>query len=114
MVIDNNDVIFKGCFLLQCTPHGINNRFLTVSYGYNHRSLHVEVLLIEVGTLIIACIHQGTYGVEMSRSHMLHLYLHLTVGGIDIVKLLHSTRPEVSLFLGVKIFVYMQYIALSA
>ena len=90
MVVNYNDVIFEVRLLLQCTSDGVKDGLLTVSYGDNHRSLDGEVLLVEVGILIIIGIHESPDGIEMTRSHLLHLNLHLTVGGIDIVKLLHS------------------------
>ena len=50
----------------------------------------------------------------MLRDGTLHLYLHLTVGRVDIVELLHTTRSEVFLVLCVKRFIEMEQFSMTA
>ena len=99
VVVNDDDVVFEVCLLLQCTSDGVEDSLLTVSDGDNHRSLYWKVLLVEVGILIVVGIHESPDGIEMARSHLLHLNLHLTVGGIDIIELLHTACPEVAFLL---------------
>ena len=101
MIIHHNDIVFECCLLLQRTSHGIEDSLLAISHGDNHRGLNGEVLFVEVGILVVVGIHKCSDGIEMACSHLLHLYLHVAVGGIDIVKLLHSACPEVAFLLGV-------------
>ena len=99
VIVNDDDVVFEVCLLLQCTSDGVEDSLLTVSDGDNHRSLYWKVLLVEVGILIVVGIHESPDGIEMARSHLLHLNLHLTVGGIDIIELLHTACPEVAFLL---------------
>ena len=50
----------------------------------------------------------------MGRTGLFHLYLHLAVSGIDVVELLFPRGTEVAFFLGVQVFVQMEYAAFAA
>ena len=52
VVVHYNDVEGKTGLLLQRTLHGIGNGLLTIVDRNDDRSLHSEVLLVEVGLLI--------------------------------------------------------------
>ena len=50
----------------------------------------------------------------MGRYGLLHLYLHLAVGGVDVVELLLAAFPQVAFLLGIQIFVEVEQRSLSA
>jgi len=50
----------------------------------------------------------------MGRTGLFHLYLHVAVGGIHIVKLFHTRSPQVSLLLGIQVFIQVQDTSLTA
>ena len=50
----------------------------------------------------------------MRRTSLFHLYLHIAVGRIHIVELLHARSPEVGLLFCVQIFIQMKQHTLAA
>ena len=100
-VIHNDNIILEVSLLRQRAINRVAYRFLAIAHGNNHRRLEVEVLFVEVGHRISTRIHQCSYLAQMLCYGTFHLYLHLAVGWVDIVELLHAARSEVFLMLGI-------------
>ena len=49
----------------------------------------------------------------MAGGHLLHLYLHLTVGRIHVVKLLFAGSTCIALHLGIEQLIQVQYLTLT-
>ena len=90
MVIHHDDVELETGLLLKGTVHGVADGLLTVIDGDNDGGLDIELLFVEVRTTVVGGINLGTDLREMSRGGMFHLYLYLTVTGIDVVELFHA------------------------
>ena len=90
MIIDYDNIILEVCFLRQGTLHCIFNGFRTIENGNNNGSLHLEILFVEVNLQIVARIHQCTDFTQMGSAGLFHLYLHLTIGRIHVIKLLDA------------------------
>ena len=113
MVIHHDDVIFERCLLRQRTLHRITDGLGAVVDGDDHRGLHVELLFVEVYLAILRGVYQRLHLAQMGRTGLFHLYLHVAVGGIHIVKLLHTRSSQVGLLLGIQVFVQVQDTSLA-
>ena len=114
MVVDDDDIIFKGGLLLQGTADGVGNGLGAVEDGNDDRGLDRELLLAEVGRAVVGGVDLGTDGSQVGRGGLLHLHLHLAVARIDIVELLDAGGPRVELLFGVQRLVQMQQLSLTA
>ena len=114
MVIHHDDVIFERGLLRQSTLHRITNRLGTIVDRNDHRSLHVKFLFVEVYLAIQGGVYQRLYFTQMRRTGLFHLYLHLAVRRIHIIKLFHTRSSQVSLLLGIQVFVQVQDTSLTA
>ena len=113
MIIHHDDIKLKARLLSKGTLYGIHDGLLTVIHGDDHRCLDLKLLFVEVRTAIESGVYLRPYRSEMSRRRMFHLYLNLTVTGIDIVELFHSRGSEVGLFLGIQTLVDVEYLSLA-
>ncbi len=105
MIVHHNHVVGKRSFLRQSAPYSIEYSLHPVANGYYHRCLHRKILLSEIWTGIVVRVYQRPDGFEMRSNGLLHLYLHVAVGRIHIVKLLHTAGTQIGLFLGIQILV---------
>ena len=114
MIVHHNDVILERSLLRQCAVNGVTYCLFAVAHGNDDRSLHVEVLLVKVGLGVICSVNQRPHGLKMGSNGTLHLYLHLAVGRVYIVKLLHAACPCVAFLFRIKIFIYMEHAPVAA
>ena len=114
VIIHHDDIKLKARLLPKGTLYGIHDGLLTVVYGDDHRCLDLKLLFVEVRTAIESGVYLSPDGSEMSRCRMFHLYLNLTVTGVDIVELFHSRGSEVGLFLSIETLVDVEYLSLTA
>ena len=114
MIVHHNDVEPERSLLRQRAVNSVAYRLFTVAHRYYDRSLYIEFLFVKVRLVIIRRVDPRPDGLEMSRNDSLHLYLHLAVCRVDIVKLLHSARPRVAFLLRIEDFVYMEHAPVAA
>ena len=63
---------------------------------------------------MVARVYPGPDGFQVGGGGLLHLYLHVAVGRVHVVKLLHAAGPRVLFHLGVEVLVQVQQLALAA
>ena len=97
MVVNDDDIVFEGRFLLQGALHGIGNGLGAVEDGNDDRGLHGKLLLVEVDVAIERRVDLGTDGSQVGRGGLLHLYLYVAVGRVHIVELLDAGGSGVGL-----------------
>ena len=114
VVVHHNNVELEFRLLTQCAVHRVADGLLAVVNGNNHRSLYVELLLVEVGCAIERWVDLCSDCGQMSRSGMLHLYLYLAVARVHVVKLLLARCSGVGLLLGIQLLVYVEYASFAA
>ena len=114
MVVDNDDIIFKGGFLFQSTAHGVGNGLGAVVDGNNDGGFYGKLLFGKVGRAVVRRVDLGTNGLQMGCRHLLHLYLYLAVAGIDIVELLDARCTCVEFHLGIERLVQVQQQSFAA
>ena len=113
MVVDHDDIKIKGCLLTKHTLNGICNRFLSITNGYNHRSLQAEGLFVKLDILYFIRSEISTHGLEMFRTDLFHLKLYRPLGRVDVVKLLFATLSQITFFFRIKQFVEMEQCSLT-
>ena len=114
MVIDDNDIIFEHRLLRQGTLNGITDSLHTVIDGNDDGSLEVKRLFIIVDVLILHGVNQCTDFAQMVRAGLLHLHLHIAVGRVHVVELLHARGTQVLLLFGIEVFIQMKQLTLTA
>ena len=114
VIVHDDDVEGEIGLLLHGAFHGVGNGFLAVEDGNDDRSFIGKLLLIEVGLQVVVRIHEGADGLQMGRSRRFHLYLHLAVGRVHVVKLLHAAGPQVAFLFSIEVFVQMEQAAVAA
>ena len=105
MVIDDDDIELEVRFLTEGTRHGVADGLLPVVYGDDDGCLYVEFLFVEVWTTVERRVDLCAYLCQMGCGGMLHLYLHLTVAWVHIIKLFHARGSRVCLLLGIEFLV---------
>ena len=108
VVVHHDDIKPEAGLLAEGTLHSIGDGFLTVVHGYDNRSLILKFLLRKVGLPVEMGIHQCPHLVEVLRTCLLHLHLHLAIARVYIVKLLLAALPCVQFHLSVKALVQME------
>ena len=88
MVVHHDDVELETCLLFQGTLHGISHGLFAVEDGDDDRSLVFKLLLTEVWLAVEGGVYQGAHLAQVLGACLFHLYLHLAVARVHIVKLL--------------------------
>ena len=101
MVVYDNNIKGKLGFLVQSTVYSIKNGLFAIVYGYNNRCFNLEILFVEVWVSVIVGVDTRSDFLQMDGGCMLHFYLHLTIGWVDIVELLNTTGTSVCLYFGI-------------
>ena len=114
MVVDNDYIIWEIRFLVESTADSVGNGLHTVADRDYDRRFNRKILLSEVRTDIVGSVYPRPNDTKMGGHGLFHLDLHVAVGGVDIVKLLDTTGPEVCLLFGIKIFVDVKQLAFTA
>ena len=113
VVVHHDNVELEVRHLPQRTLHGIHDGLFPVPYGNDNRCFRVEILLVEVGLLVVRRVDTRPYGLQMCRGCLFHLHLYLAVTGVHVVELSLSACPCVGLFLGVETLVEVEYLSLA-
>ena len=90
VVVDHNDIILEARFLAEGRVHGIANGLLAVEDGDDDRSLHIELLFVEIGATVIRGVNLCPDLLQVGGGGLLHLDLHLAVAGVHVIELLHA------------------------
>ena len=114
VVINDDDIEGEGCLLRKGALYGVLDSAHTVVDGNDDRGLHGERLLVEINVGVVRGVDKGIDGLQMLCSHLLALYLHLTIGRVDIVELFFSRLTQVLLHLRIQEFIQMQHFAVTA
>ena len=88
MIVYHDDVKLEVGLLSQRTLHSISHRLFAVEDGDDDRCLVFKILLTEVGLAVEGGVYQGTHLAQILGACLFHLYLHLAVARVYIVKLL--------------------------
>ena len=104
----------EGCLLFQHRAYRIGDCRTAVQDGDNHRCLNRELPCRQVYRGVFAWGQPCTYCLEMIRTHLFHLNLHLTLRRIHIVELFFATFAGIILAFRIKIIAMMIYMPYAA
>ena len=114
VIVHHDDVELEVGFLRQGAVHGITDGLLTIEDGNHHRGLDIKLLFVEVWPTIVGRVDLSTDLVQMCRSGLLHLDLHLTVAWVHVVELLHARGTGVEFFFRIEFLIDMEQFAAAA
>ena len=109
MIVDYYDIEREVTVLAEGAFHRILHCPDPVEHRYHHSRRHRELLLRHF-RFLENWSQPAAYPLQVSGADLLHFQLHGPVLGVHIVKLLLSGLSGISLYLGIKIFVYMNYL----
>ena len=104
MVVDDDDVVPEVRLLAQCGAHGVGYGSHAVLHGDDDGCLYGEAALAEVGAEEFGVGDVGPCLAQVLGEDHLHLALHVSLCGVDVVELLLSRRAAVGAVDGVEGF----------
>ena len=108
MIIYNDNVVRKICFLGQHTLYGITNGAHSIAHRNDHTRLHgIRCIIMGEVVKFVGC-QVCPNALQVVRTSALVFELHFTVLGIHIVKLLFAALSQVGFYLRIKIFVEVE------
>ena len=107
VIIYHYDIVREIRLLSEHAVDGICDSLHAIEDRDNDSGFHVKVLLLEVRFEEVGSIYRGFDGFQMRCCGAFHLYLHLSIARIDIVKLLLAALSRVFFLFGVEVFIEM-------
>ena len=106
VIVHDDDVEWKACFLCECRPDGIVNGTGAIAHGDDDGGFIFEISFLYIRFHTYG-FKEGIDGFQVSCECFFHFYLYFPVTGIYVVELLFAGQAVVAFCFRIKIFVDM-------
>ena len=113
VVVDYDDIELEVGLLRKGAVDSVADGLLTIVDGDDDGGLEFELLFVEVGTTVVGGVDLGTNLLQMGRGSQFHLYLHLAIGGVDVVELFDARGTGVEFFLSIEALVDVENLSVA-